>query len=226
MHVLLKFVDNTSSFLQTILNKLFFSETFFVLFCLLFITSDESYNEDVEWIRQIKQGNNDVYGKLFKKYFDKIYRYCYWILYQHSRSDPVEDAKDIASKALERCYVNIYKLRNNRAFCKWLHKTAFNICMDMLNKPEPQPIPEDKPSLIPTPEESEKKNKIQEVVREAIKDLRKRYREAVIYVHFEGLSYEETAKIMNCKVGDVKNYVHRGMIKLKDKLINYKYLIE
>jgi RNA polymerase sigma-70 factor (ECF subfamily) len=56
---------------------------------------------------------------------------------------------------------------------------------------------------------------------EALKSLPERERIAIILCKYEGLPYEEVAEVIGCTVGAVKAYVHRGRMKLIQKLKPY-----
>jgi len=55
-------------------------------------------------------------------------------------------------------------------------------------------------------------------LRDALKDLPERQREAIILRFFEDLSIQDTAAAMNCAQGTVKATVHQAMRTLKEKL--------
>ena len=66
-----------------------------------------------------------------------------------------------------------------------------------------------------TPEESVLRSERDKMVREAVAKLPQDMREAVELVYFEGLSYEETAKIMKKTKKQVDNTLYRAKEKLR-----------
>ena len=69
--------------------------------------------------------------------------------------------------------------------------------------------------IAPSPEESVFESERKRVVREAVDTLPKDMREAVYLVYFDGLSYEETAKVMKKTKKQVDNLIYRAKEKLR-----------
>lgn len=222
-------------------------ETFSSFICLLIrgMSSPEkkrdekNWDEDAKLVRQFKQGDRGAYIHLFNKYNEEIYRYCYMLL--SKRREPAEDATDAMEEAFTRCFTKIYSLRRESYYFLYLRKTAYGICMDILKEPQPPSPPETEeteypdqteevPDFAPNPEEDIIKTETQTIVRKALNALGNefgdKYRLAVINVHLMGYSYQEAAEIMGCKVSDIRNWVRRGLLKLRDILKEYKDLIK
>ena len=68
----------------------------------------------------------------------------------------------------------------------------------------------------PPPEEQIFRGEREKMVRDAVAKLPRDMREAVELVYFEGLSYEETAKIMKKTKKQVDNTLYRAKEKLRD----------
>ena len=65
------------------------------------------------------------------------------------------------------------------------------------------------------------RKEIKDVIFQAMESLPEREKVAIMLCKYEGLSYEEAAQVLECTVGAVKSYVHRGRMKLIDKLKPY-----
>jgi len=59
---------------------------------------------------------------------------------------------------------------------------------------------------------------LKEHTRQAMESLPESYRLAVTLRNIKELSYEEIAKILNCKVGTIKSKIARGREELKNRL--------
>ena len=53
----------------------------------------------------------------------------------------------------------------------------------------------------------------------AIESLSAKYRLAFVLKEVQGLSYEETAKVLNISLGTVKSRIHRAKLLLREKLL-------
>lgn len=202
-------------------------ETFLFLTGLIFSVLEQynekpgknNWDEDAKAVEKVKNGNIDAYEILFNKYCKNIYRYCFYLLLK--RNYPKKDAEDAMSEAFVKCLESIHTLRENRTFFKFLHKTAYHICINILKKPQSKP---DDPEIdsIEIPDKTQNtegelmKKEIWRIIHDALNFLAEKYRLAVINVHLMGYSYREAAEIMGCKEDDIKRWVHRGMIKLKN----------
>jgi RNA polymerase sigma-70 factor (ECF subfamily) len=60
-----------------------------------------------------------------------------------------------------------------------------------------------------------------EVVRMAIDRLPQDQRMAILLSHFEHMSYEDIARVLNCRKGTVKSRIFRARARLKGLLTNY-----
>jgi RNA polymerase sigma-70 factor (ECF subfamily) len=65
------------------------------------------------------------------------------------------------------------------------------------------------------------RKEMKNVIFSTMETLPEREKIAIMLCKYEGLSYEETANVLECSVGAVKAYVHRGRIKLINKLKPY-----
>ena len=68
------------------------------------------------------------------------------------------------------------------------------------------------------PEELSRKKALREAVEAALGDLPIDYRLVVVLRDIQGLSGEETAKVMRISVAAVKSRLHRGRLFLRDRL--------
>jgi len=62
---------------------------------------------------------------------------------------------------------------------------------------------------------------MKDVIFKALESLPEREKIAIMLCKYEGFSYEEVSEVLECTVGAVKAYVHRGRMKLIDQLEPY-----
>ena len=63
---------------------------------------------------------------------------------------------------------------------------------------------------------------IAEAVREAINELKPRFRVPILLKYIEGLSYEEIASVMSCSKGTVASRLNRGHKELARRLAHLR----
>jgi len=57
------------------------------------------------------------------------------------------------------------------------------------------------------------------IVLDAIRSLPEKERMALLLRRYEGLSYKDIAGVMECTEGAVKTYLHRGKLRLRDRVL-------
>ena len=62
---------------------------------------------------------------------------------------------------------------------------------------------------------------MKDVLHKAMETLPENEKVAIMLCKYEGFSYEEVSEVLGCTVGAVKAYVHRGRMKLIQKLEPY-----
>ena len=77
------------------------------------------------------------------------------------------------------------------------------------------------PDRRPDAERSLVESETGRIVREAIRALPKNEKLALILRRYEGLTYREIALVMNCTEAAVKTYIHRGKLRVRDRILPY-----
>jgi RNA polymerase sigma-70 factor (ECF subfamily) len=175
-------------------------------------------DETIKLVERVKNGDRRAFWDLMSIYEEMIFRFCYRILLVK------EVAEDIARDTFLKAFDKIRDLKDNNKFKTWLFSIANNKCMDELKRSKKyKEIPEDdgvdvlqdekgSPEEI-SGEEERKGRLIKEINR-----LDAKHKEVVLLVHYEGLSYEETAEVLNVPVGTVRSRLSRGLFKLQGSL--------
>lgn len=240
--IIMSKIEAIICFFSMLFNNYPYSETFSALFCLLFGTirySKETWDEDARLIREFKDGNHDAYWRFFEKYCDRIYRYCFYFF---SRlNDPEEHARVAMERVFDKLYENIYGIRKEGAVFSWLKRTAFTTCIDILKKEGRfiRIIEDEDEAETPcvgikigdivgsgkTHDASLADKEIRKILGEALNALPEKYRLPVILRHYMDYSGREAANMLGCKEEDIKRWVHRGLLRLREILKPYSELI-
>ena len=136
-------------------------------------------------------------------------------------------------------YKSIRRIRDSEKFYYYMLKIAKNLCINALNARKREDIvsPIDtagdtKESKIKTihdyakpsedtPESILIKRELCDLIHEKMKELNPDQRAVICLVYFDGLSYEETSKILNCPIGNVRSRLSRGILRLGELLKGY-----
>ncbi len=172
-------------------------------------------------------GNEYAFELLVVRYQDKLVSYINGILRDYDRSI------DLCQEAFIRVFRNAHRYRGKYQFSTWLYRIATNLAIDELrrrqrrgrfcffNVAERFQSDEDSvslPDLRQCPERTFDTKEKAERLEVAIDSLSEKYRLAFVLKEVQGLSYEETAAVLNISLGTVKSRIHRAKLLLREKL--------
>ena len=177
-------------------------------------------------------------------------RYCYNCIIESYQTQALNLAarmlndRAMAEDALQEAFLSGYNAfgsfrgDNLRA---WLLRIVSNACRDILRARKSRPTisidfapptleaGDDSPLQIPTTDESPEdytlRRELGRTIQSGLQSLSEQRRLAVSLVDVQGLSYEETAQVMNCSLGTVKSRVARGRADMRDFLQGHQELL-
>ena len=162
-------------------------------------------------------GEKEAFEILYNKYKNKIEYFIYNIVKDYHK------AEDIAQETF--IYVIQHQMRENSSFKYYIYLVARSKALNYINVEkrrneitekyltnDDEQIEKDVLDIITT-EESKKE------LLESIELLDERYKNAIYLVNIEGLSYEETSKILGETLQNTKNLIHRGKKQLRKILL-------
>jgi RNA polymerase sigma-70 factor (ECF subfamily) len=148
-------------------------------------------------------------------------------------------AEDLAQESFLRIWKSAKSYEPRAKFTTWMYRIVANLCLNELKspwrkklvslhwfgsgeqRPDDEPtgdIPDDRPS----PEDLLLAEEGSRRVAHAIQGLPRNQRLALILKRYEGLSYQEIAKVLGCSVSAVESLLIRGKRSLREKLHDHK----
>jgi RNA polymerase sigma-70 factor (ECF subfamily) len=172
---------------------------------------------DSDLINGCKKGDPSAFEALVRKYQDRIYNLCRYML-----QDP-RDAQDAAQDVFLKAYRGLKDFRPDASIYTWLYRISVNACLDYRKKSRrhvfrSEPLTNDLPSDEPLPEGVYESEEIPYSVRLALQKLPEKLRAAIVLREMEELSYEEIAKVLGTSVGTVKSRLSRAREELRHLL--------
>lgn len=162
-------------------------------------------------------GEKEAFKFLYDKYKSKIEYFIYTIVKDY------EIAEDLTQETF--IYVMQNKMQENTSFKYYIYLVAKSKSFNYIKKEKRrteitelyvfngnQQIEKDLLEIV-SKEETKKE------LLESIDLLNERYRNAIYLINIAGLSYEETANILNETIQNTKNLVHRGKMQLRKILL-------
>lgn len=180
---------------------------------------------DSQLIREIKDGNVELYSELMRRYQRKILAFIYHML----KSAKLELlAEDLCSETFYKAYRSLHSFRESDAsFSTWLYTIARNTVLSELRKQKSAHVSLDESGFEPlagldaAPEQHVLRNERMAMVREAINNLPEKQRSALILREYDQLDYQEIANILGQTVSSVKSLLFRARASVKTQLEPY-----
>ncbi|MDU0330191.1 MULTISPECIES: RNA polymerase sigma factor [Paenibacillus] len=182
---------------------------------------------DSQMIREIKEGNTELYSELMRRYQRKILAFVYHML----KSAHLELlAEDLCSETFYKAFRSLHSFRElDASFSTWLYTIARNTVLSELRKQRNGNVPLEESGIIPVapsevaPEQAVLRSEKVGMVREAINNLPEKQRSALILREYDQLDYQEIANILGQSVSAVKSLLFRARSSVKSQLEPYFY---
>jgi RNA polymerase sigma-70 factor (ECF subfamily) len=177
---------------------------------------------DLALVRRAKRGDYRAFDLLVVKYQSRLVS----IAFKYVKE--IQLAEDISQEAFIKAYKAIDSFREESAFYTWLYRitanTAKNYLVSIGRKRESSiselSTLENEDQFViashDSPDEILLAQELRNTLFNAVSSLPEDTRTALSLREFEGLNYEEIAKIMNCPVGTVRSRIFRGREALED----------
>jgi RNA polymerase sigma factor (sigma-70 family) len=180
---------------------------------------------DSQLIREIKDGNIQLYDELMRRYERKILAFIFHML----KSAHMESlAEDLCNETFYKAYRSLHSFREIEAtFSTWLYTIARNTVLSELRKNNNVKMSLDQSGYEPhagsdsMPEVTALRNEKVSMVREAINNLPEKQRSALIMREYDQMDYQEIANILGQTVSSVKSLLFRARASVKIQLEPY-----
>jgi RNA polymerase sigma factor (sigma-70 family) len=180
---------------------------------------------DSQLIREIKDGNVELYSELIDRYERKILAFIFHML-KSAHMEAV--AEDLCQETFYKAYRSLKTFREVEAsFSTWLYTIARNTVLSELRKNKGGNLSLEQSGYIPKtayetlPEQTMLRNEKVTKVREAINNLPEKQRSALILREYDQLDYQEIANILGQTVSSVKSLLFRARASVKSQLESY-----
>ena len=155
---------------------------------------------------------DNEYNNCVDNFADGVYRFIVKNI-RHT-----EDAQDIVQSAVEKLWVNREQVLPEKAK-SYLFTVAYHQMIDHIRKTNKMPLSEE--TAIPHQQMVQQDAELKQVLMHAVNELNPTQKSLVLLKDYEGYSYQEIAEIMNLSDSQVKVYLHRARLILKNKLSAY-----
>jgi len=189
-------------------------------------------NADRELVRRLKLHDEQALDQLIATYGARIYH----LALRYTRNP--EDAEEVLQDVYLKIYTKIDTFRQEERFAPWIYKIAVNTALMKLRQRKRQrrdseiPIDEWIPqssdgmqaveglaNRSTLPDYALLRSELKSLIARCLDELPETHRTVIVLRDIEGLSLEETARVLNISVPAVKSRLHRARLFIQDVLV-------
>ena len=185
--------------------------------------------DDFSLVRATRDGDQEAFGELVRKYQGKMYSLAYGMVGNHA------DADDLAQEIFLKTYRNIKKFRFKSSFYTWLYRIATNTIISRRKKLRGDSHLELKPQVLDIEgspylstrlggekgDRAMSNKEMKKDIYRAIETLSDKHKEVVVMHDIEGIPHSEIAKILSISQGTVRSRLHYARERLQKELAEW-----
>ena len=156
------------------------------------------------------------YNDCVNTYADNVYRF----ILKNLRNE--EDARDVVQSSFEKMWVHRDEIDSAKSK-SYLFTVAYRTMIDHIRKVKRITLKEEFNEELRV--QDKPVNNLKKVLDEALSKLGETQRTLVLLKDYEGYSYEEIGQITNLSESQVKVYLHRARVQLKEYLVKVENVI-
>lgn len=173
-------------------------------------TADPAVDERA-LIEACRRGEHRAMEALYHRYKRRVFGLV------HRIAGPA-DAEEVAQEVFVRIYRGLAKFRGDAALSTWIYRLAVNAALSHVTR-RPKPMAgEEALAQIPAPARAQRDPALSARLETALAALPDGYRAVIVLHDIGGLSHEECAEILGCRIGTSKSQLHKARAKMRELL--------
>ncbi len=176
--------------------------------------------DDSQLIEEALAGETVSFGKLVRKYQDRLYNTLVHV------TGSRHEAEDVAQEAFLQAYTKLSSFQGKSNFYTWLYRIAFNTSISRRRRRRSQASldqVQEKTGCEPAdpsdaPDAQLQRQERVELLRAALNELSEEHRRILVLREIDGCCYETISEALCLPVGTVRSRLHRARIQLRDRL--------
>jgi RNA polymerase sigma-70 factor, ECF subfamily len=168
--------------------------------------------DDATLVSACRRGDARAMETLYHQYKRRVFGLC------HRIAGPV-DAEEVAQEAFVRVFRGLAGFRGDAQLGTWVYRLAVNCALTHVAKQRRRrEIGDEDLDAVAAPAAVQRDPRLSRRVEAAMARLPAGYRAILVLHDVEGLSHEECAAILDCRVGTSKSQLHKARAKMRDLL--------
>ena len=170
------------------------------------------YEDDSELIAACRRGEARALEALYHQYKRRVYGLV-------TRIAGTQDADEVAQEVFVRIFRGLKNFRGDSALGTWIYRLAVNAALTHVTRRSRhghagEEVLADLPAQTITPRDL----RVAARLEQALAELPAGYRAILVLHDVEGLSHEECASIVGCRVGTSKSQLHKARARMRELL--------
>ena len=184
--------------------------------------------KDQELVLAAQRGQQSAFRELVTRYESKVYHLALKMLRDE------QDAEDVLQETFISVYRHLDTFRGDSEFSTWVYRIATNASLMKIRSRKPissldEPANEEDSDAPPrdlmdwafTPEEALLNGETRTQMNRALDTLPETLCSVFVLRDIEGLSVEETSRVLDISIPNVKTRLHRARLALRDEMASY-----
>jgi RNA polymerase sigma-70 factor, ECF subfamily len=169
--------------------------------------------DDAQLIAACRRGEARAMEMLYHQYKRRVFGMAHRIV-------GATDAEEVAQEVFVRVFRGLAAFRGDSALSTWIYRLTVNAALSHLaRRGRRQEVSADDSLVeIPAPPVPERDPGLATRIEAALARLPAGYRAILVLHDVEGLSHEECAAILECRVGTCKSQLHKARARMRELL--------
>jgi RNA polymerase sigma-70 factor (ECF subfamily) len=176
------------------------------------------HSPDGELIRRMQADDLDAFERFFARHRNVIYRTAYGL------TGDRQAAEEVLQDTFARAWQRRTTLLLDISPVPWLHRVALNLCYSRLGRRRLRstPIEDSMAGMLPDaaaePDVRAERQELRSIVRDGVAGLAPKHQSVVVLYYLHGMSLQETAELLDVRLGTVKSRLHYALRSLRTRL--------
>ena len=169
-------------------------------------------SDDAQLIAACRRGEARAMEMLYHQYKRRVFGMAHRIV-------GVSDAEEVAQEVFVRVFRGLTNFRGDSQLSTWVYRLTVNAALSHLAKRgRRHEVGDDGLSELPAPPTTERDSALASRIETALTQLPAGYRAILVLHDIEGLSHEECAAILECRIGTCKSQLHKARARMRELL--------
>jgi RNA polymerase sigma-70 factor (ECF subfamily) len=158
-----------------------------------------------------RRGDRQAMEALYHRFKRRVYGMV-------ARIAGAQDAEEVAQEVFIRIYRGLVKFRGDSALDTWVYRLTVNAALSHVQRRPVRAEGEEALALLPGHDGPARDPRLAARLEGALAALPGGYRAVLVLHDVEGLSHEEIADVLGCRVGTSKSQLHKARGRMRELL--------